>query len=79
MKVIVYTQPGWQACSEEKAWLSQHHVQFEERNIRDNISYVDEVVALGSESTPTTIIEDESGQHIIVGFRIRTLKDHLQL
>lgn len=79
VKIIVYTQSGWHACTEEKAWLSQHHTEFEERNIRDNVSYIDEVIALGSQSTPTTIIENETGQHVIVGFQIRSLKNHLKL
>lgn len=80
MKVIVYTQPGWHACTEEKAWLSQQHVEFEERNIRHNVSYIDEVVALGSQATPTTVIEDDDGQqHVVIGFQIRSLKEHLKL
>ncbi len=65
---------------EEKAWLSQQNVEFEERNIRNDASYIDEVVALGSQSTPTTVIEDGTGQrHVVVGFQAGKLKEHLHL
>jgi arsenate reductase-like glutaredoxin family protein len=78
MKVIVYTQPGCHSCSQEKEWLAQEHVNFEERNIRENPAWVEEVIALGSQATPTTVIQLDSGeQQVIIGFHAGRLEKYL--
>lgn len=50
------------------AWLSQHGITFEERDITKNEGWLDELMALGASATPTTVIEWDSHREVIVGF-----------
>lgn len=50
------------------AWLSQHGIAFEERDITHNEGWMDELLALGASATPTTVIEWDGNREIIVGF-----------
>lgn len=64
------------------AWLSQKGVEFEDRDIRANPDFVQELVALRSQGTPTTVIrnEDEEGDPVvIIGFRQKELTEALGL
>jgi len=63
-QVVLYTQPGCPPCGAEREFLEQNNVEFDERNIRENPEYLQELQEIGSMSTPTTVIGDE----IIVGF-----------
>lgn len=67
-KVIVYSQPTCAPCRAEKAWMAEHGIEFEDRNIRQQPEWLDELVALGSQSTPTTVIEDNDGKQVVIGF-----------
>jgi glutaredoxin-like protein NrdH len=67
-KVVIYTQEGCGPCTAEKFWLKDNGIEFEERNIRENPAYLDEIVELGASATPATLIEDESGSQVILGF-----------
>ncbi len=62
-------------CGMEKAWLSQNGVAFEERNITDDPSALEELVELGMYSTPITLIDGE----IVVGFDREKLSKLLEL
>jgi glutaredoxin len=78
--VIVYTQPTCGPCREEKMWLSQHGVSFEERDIRKSDVYFNEAVNLGASMTPVTLIEKANGERIVVhGFNEEELKKALDL
>ena len=59
----------------EKAWLSQNGVAFEERNITDDPSALEELVELGMFSTPITLIDGE----VVVGFDREKLSKLLEL
>jgi len=59
----------------EKAWLSQKGVAFEERNITDDPSALEELVELGMLSTPITLIDGE----VVVGFDQEKLSKLLEL
>lgn len=50
------------------AWLSQHGIAFEERDITQNEGWMDELLALGASATPTTVIEWDEKREVIVGF-----------
>lgn len=50
------------------AWLSQHGIAFEERDITQNAGWLDELMALGASATPTTVIEWDNQREVIVGF-----------
>jgi glutaredoxin len=73
--VVVYTQPVWTACHQETEFLSQSGVKFTEKNIAENDKFVQELNGLGSQLTPTTVIDGE----VIVGFNRTALKKKLGL
>jgi glutaredoxin len=53
-------------------FLSQRNIDFVEKNIRTDLDAMQEMVRINSQSTPTTVIDDE----VIIGFdkeRISTL------
>jgi glutaredoxin-like protein NrdH len=79
MTVMVYTQPGCGSCRQEKAWLEERGVAFEDRDIRANPTYMDELLALGSRATPTTVVDDGGRQTVIVGFNRAKLEETLHL
>jgi glutaredoxin len=68
MKVIIYTQKTCPPCHEEKLWLKEKQIIFEERDIRENPDFLDEIIQLGAAATPVTIIHSDSGEEVIYGF-----------
>lgn len=48
-------------------------MKFTEKNLAENDEYVQELIGLGSQGTPTTVIGDE----VIVGFNREALKEKL--
>jgi len=78
--VIVYTQPTCGPCQEEKMWLTQQGIAFEDRDIRQNDAYFTEAINLGATKTPVTLIEKENGErHVVHGFDKAELKKALDL
>jgi glutaredoxin len=78
--VIVYTQPTCGPCQEEKMWLTQQNIPFEDRDIRKNDAYFQEAIELGASMTPVTLIVKEDGERIVVhGFDKEQLKKALDL
>jgi glutaredoxin len=67
-KVIIYTQETCPPCFAEKEWLKANDIEFEERDIRKNQTYMKEVMDLGASATPVTIINSEDGKQVIMGF-----------
>jgi Glutaredoxin-like protein, YruB-family len=64
-KVIVYTQPGCSACSNAKSYLTQKGITFEEKNVRQDQTALEELTQdYRSNSTPTILIDGE----VIIGF-----------
>jgi glutaredoxin len=63
-KTIVYTQPGCPACHRETKFLAQKGVEFEEKNVREDLDAMQEMIRMGSQATPTTVIDGE----VIIGF-----------
>jgi glutaredoxin len=68
-RVIIYTQETCPPCFAEKEWLKANDIEFEERDIRKNQSYMKEVMDLGASATPVTIINSEDGKQVIMGFK----------
>jgi len=62
--VIVFTQPGWGPCHKEVEFLSQKGVEFVEKNVRADQAALKELLGMGYQSTPVTLIDGEA----IVGF-----------
>lgn len=77
-KVIVYSQPACAPCSAEKAWFDQEGIAYEERDVQASADWLTELVAPGSPSTPTTVVESGNGRQVVVGFdrgRLRAVLD----
>ena len=74
-KVILYSQPGWHFCNTEKAWLSEHGIEFTERNIIEDETALKELQELGVQATPATLIDGE----LVIGFAHKKLETILGL
>jgi glutaredoxin len=72
-ETIVYTQPGCPACHRETKFLAQQGVEFEEKNVREDLDAMREMVRLGSQATPTTVIDGE----VIIGFDLKRISASL--
>ena len=57
-----------------KEFLSQHQIPFEDRNIREDDAYLEELRQLGHRSIPVTLI----GEHQVVGFDTEALTRYLK-
>ncbi|CAM3426461.1 glutaredoxin family protein [Brevibacillus invocatus] len=78
--VIVYTQTTCGPCQEEKMWLTQHNIPFEDRDIRKNEAYFQEAINLGASMTPVTWIKKENGEEVVIhGFDKEQIKKALDL
>ncbi|KSU85546.1 glutaredoxin family protein [Fictibacillus enclensis] len=78
-KVIIYTQETCSPCFAEKEWLTSKQIPFEERDIRKNPQYMNEVIDLGASATPVTVIMDGESKNIVLGFKQDELESLLQL
>ncbi|MFD2168529.1 glutaredoxin family protein [Tumebacillus lipolyticus] len=63
-KVIIYTQPTCPPCFEAKTWMTNQKIPFEDRDIRKDDKYLQELIRLGASATPVFQIGDE----VIMGF-----------
>lgn len=81
-KVIVYTKNRCPECEKVKfnlgylpqEVLDKHTIEY--RNIDENTEYHDELVSLGYQSVPVTIVE---GHEPIVGFEFGQIQEALDL
>ena len=62
--VVVYSQPGWGPCHREKEFLSQKGIEFVDKDVRADQQALKELIDMGYQSTPVTIIDGEA----VVGF-----------
>ena len=56
-------------------FLSQRNIDFIEKNIRTDLDAIQEMVGMNSQSTPTTVIDDE----VIIGFDKVRISELLEL
>lgn len=64
-KVLLFTQPDCPPCFVVKAFLDGMGVEYEERDVTQDQSAVEEMMQkYGSHSTPTVVI----GEQVLVGF-----------
>ena len=55
-------------------------MEFEDRDIAKNRAWISELIEMGSQGTPTTVIEREDGEReVIIGFDRRRLAKALGL
>lgn len=67
-EIIIYTQETCPPCHAEKLWFKENGIAFEERDIRKNDQYLHELIGLGAAATPATIVRDEHGEDVVLGF-----------
>ncbi|WP_053218714.1 glutaredoxin family protein [Virgibacillus senegalensis] len=67
-QVIIYSQETCSPCHAEKEWLKDNKIEFEDRDIRRNSEYMNEVMALGASATPVTVIKEADEQEVVMGF-----------
>ncbi|AHY47182.1 Hypothetical Protein RradSPS_1899 [Rubrobacter radiotolerans] len=60
-------------------FLSQSGVDFVGKNIRNDLDAMQDMVRMGSQATPTTVIRDDEGETAIIGFDRRKLSELLDL
>lgn len=78
--VVIYTQVTCGPCQEEKMWLTQQGVAYEDRDIRANDTYFQEAINLGASATPVTLIVNEQGEQTVIhGFDREKLAEALNL
>lgn len=63
-RVIVYTTSSCPWCRRAKAFLAQHGIPFEERNLSMEPAYEEDLLLMGSMGVPTLVVDGE----VIVGF-----------
>lgn len=54
-------------------FLSQSGVEFTEKNIQEDLDAMQEMVKMGSQATPTTVIDGE----VIIGFDRKKISEKL--
>ncbi|PIQ68012.1 MAG: NrdH-redoxin [Candidatus Taylorbacteria bacterium CG11_big_fil_rev_8_21_14_0_20_46_11] len=60
MSLIVYTKTGCPWCRDVLAFLKEKNIQFEEREVRGNVAYFDELrKKSGQEKTPTLDLDGD--------------------
>jgi glutaredoxin len=67
-RTIIYTQETCNPCHAQKKWLKNNNISFEERDVRKNPDYLQEVIKLGASATPVTIIEMNGRKEVVLGF-----------
>lgn len=74
-KVILYTQPGCPPCEFTKNFFNDQKISYELKDIKKDSSARDELIKLGSYSTPTIVINDD----VIIGFEQERIMKALDL
>jgi glutaredoxin 3 len=72
MEVIVFYGNGCSACHDEMELLKRENVPFTGRNVSTDPAARKELVAMGSKTVPTTLVDGE----MVIGFdpdRLRAL------
>ena len=65
-EVIVYSTPTWPYCKKVKEFLSEHNIEFQERNVAVDRDAAKEMIEKTRQmGVPVTIIDDKD---IIIGF-----------
>jgi glutaredoxin len=72
-EIVVYTQPGCSACERQKEFLASKGVTYELRDISKNREHLDELITLGFNATPVTLVDGEA----VAGFNPKKLEELL--
>jgi glutaredoxin 3 len=72
--VTVYTRPGCIHCELAKAYLTERHVPYQERDVSRDDGALQELRAIGAPGVPVVVID----QQAVVGFDKPRLDDLLK-
>jgi len=75
MDVVIYTNVGCSACVQAKQFLAEHKVAFVEKNIANDDSARDELIAMGFRAVPVI----KAGNETVLGFSAPRLRRMLGL
>lgn len=75
MNIVVYHGNNCNACHEEIEFLKYNNVEFTRKNVHEDAEARKELIALGSKTIPTTVIDKE----VIIGFEVERIKDLIGL
>lgn len=75
-KVITYTNPTCPWCIKTKAFLKEHNIKFEDRSVRDNKKFADEMIKKSGQMSVPVICIDED---IVIGYNPEKLKKKLDI
>ncbi len=80
-KVTIYTTPTCPYCKQEKEFLKENNVEFEEIDVASDSDKAKEMVdKTGQMGVPATIVKtDDEKEEIIIGFNQDKLKELLDL
>jgi glutaredoxin 3 len=73
MEVIVFHGNGCSACHAEMEFLTKENIPFTARNVSTDLAARQELIALGSRTVPTTLIDGR----VVVGFDSARLSEAL--
>ncbi|MBB6449713.1 glutaredoxin [Geomicrobium halophilum] len=74
MTVIVYTQTGCDPCKLFKIWLKHNNIPYQEKNIAEHQTYLQEFRDAKASGVPYTIIQQEDGTSTYVGATLKLKK-----
>ena len=70
-KVVLYHSPACQPCHQALAYLEESGIAFVSKDITVNPDYIQELIALGSQGTPTLLIDDQ----VLIGWDPRRFRE----
>jgi len=73
-KIVMFTQAGCKYCAGAKEYLSQHGIDYVERNISRDQSAFDDLRALGYRTAPIIFVGDQ----VVIGFNVSRLEELLR-
>lgn len=75
MEVVVYSKSGCPQCIFTKKFLEAEKIDYIEKRVDLNASYLEQVLALGCQSLPLIIIDNED---VFTGYRPERLQKLLE-
>lgn len=75
MSVIVYTQTGCGPCKLFKIWLKHNNIPYQEKNIAEHETYLQEFRCHQASGVPYTILQQNDKESTYVGATSKLKKD----
>jgi glutaredoxin 3 len=74
-KVILYSRSGCPHCDDIKEFLSEHKVEYEEKDVMNDPEARNDLIKMGANGVPVLKVDD----NVIVGFDEEKIKEALGL